>query len=376
MVDARPTATSVEIRPTPEHPHAPKIPDGVFSPVRILRVLRDPYRKSLPRMAWEIARLWRETGRRPGHYLRRFLYRRCVQSLHGFLGEADQIAIWRHVARLPDAAILDDKIRFHRHFAAEPRVRLPRLLGYTKDGALHEPDGPDRRLTERADLARALDSMLAATGRSAVFAKPSSGYMSMGLFRLMDSADIGALWAAIQHQDYVFEENVEQHPVLAAIMPDTLNTLRVITVLDAAGEPLHATTAAKLGRAGGVGDVDHPVALRVRVTADGSFAPYAFTPWGVGGDTFTHHPDTGRRIGGVRLPDFAAAIDIVLRAARRIACPIVGWDVGFSTTGPVLIEGNTRPGFIGNETAQGVGYLAHPVLAPVVRRLLDASATG
>jgi hypothetical protein len=57
------------------------------------------------------------------------------------------------------------------------------------------------------------------------------------------------------------------------------------------------------------------------------------------------HPDTGVCIEGTSLPWWSDAKALVLRAhaqLRAMAC--VGWDVGLTAGGPVLVEANWAPG--------------------------------
>lgn len=67
------------------------------------------------------------------------------------------------------------------------------------------------------------------------------------------------------------------------------------------------------------------------------------------------HPGTGHSITGYQLPDWDAAVDLVLRAHDTLpSIPFVGWDVGFTDSGPVLIEGNVRWGGTSTQAAPGV----------------------
>jgi Sugar-transfer associated ATP-grasp len=58
-------------------------------------------------------------------------------------------------------------------------------------------------------------------------------------------------------------------------------------------------------------------------------------------EVFECHPDTGKKVDGLQLPDWAAAVNLCLRAHESLeTCPAVGWDVAFTEQGPVLVEGN------------------------------------
>jgi hypothetical protein len=56
------------------------------------------------------------------------------------------------------------------------------------------------------------------------------------------------------------------------------------------------------------------------------------------------HPVTGARISGRRLPFWKEAVELVTRAHRSFpGLAVIGWDVGFTQDGPVLVEGNAAP---------------------------------
>jgi hypothetical protein len=70
---------------------------------------------------------------------------------------------------------------------------------------------------------------------------------------------------------------------------------------------------------------------------------------GAGGKYITHHPVSGIELEGFPVPCFREAIEICERAhelvveAEEYAMPCVGWDVGITSDGPILIEGNEGP---------------------------------
>ena len=58
-------------------------------------------------------------------------------------------------------------------------------------------------------------------------------------------------------------------------------------------------------------------------------------------ERFDCHPDTKRPIAGIVLPQWDVAVSLCLRAHEELAsCPAIGWDVAFTSAGPMLIEGN------------------------------------
>ena len=63
---------------------------------------------------------------------------------------------------------------------------------------------------------------------------------------------------------------------------------------------------------------------------------------------FDMHPDTCTPFINFRVPYFDEAIALCKKAAKvRPDMRYVGWDVGITPTGPVLVEGNNLPAYDG-----------------------------
>lgn len=323
-------------------------------------------------MAWELARCWYAKGERPGHYFKSMLYHKHVVRPEGFLSQRECNALWARDRGTEVGAFLADKVRFQHHYALVPRVRLPRLLGHTQDGGFYSPEGEKHRLGSADDMQRILRRMLSEFDDGVtVFAKPSQGQLGRGAFKLASSDEAGRLWDAVQRTPYIFQETVRQHPDLAAVMPDTLNTLRITTLREDGGAPVAASAWLKVGRRGAVAD-NAPGMLIIGVDMEtGRLFPYARTRFRDGGQRFTHHPDTGRELSGLVLPMCEAAVEMAVTAAWEVETAVVGWDVGIAEHGPVVLEGNRGPSFFADEIAHGVGYLDHPVLGPFFRRTIE-----
>ena len=61
---------------------------------------------------------------------------------------------------------------------------------------------------------------------------------------------------------------------------------------------------------------------------------------------YSEHPLTHVKFDGFQIPCFEEAKKMVLEASLRSdKILVVGWDVAISKDGPVIIEGNRRPGF-------------------------------
>ncbi|HEY9843597.1 MAG TPA: sugar-transfer associated ATP-grasp domain-containing protein [Candidatus Obscuribacterales bacterium] len=150
-------------------------------------------------------------------------------------------------------------------------------------------------------------------------------------------------------EHYICEQRLSQHPELAELNPDTLNTLRVMTYLH---DPEHVDIWCVILRVG-VGDGADNWAqggLCAWVDEDGTVPGPALLKNPFRPET-DRHPHTGVRITGRQIPCYAELRQLAIASARHVPeLRTVGWDIGVTPEGPVLIEGNDR---CGHEILQG-----------------------
>lgn len=140
----------------------------------------------------------------------------------------------------------------------------------------------------------------------------------------------------------IVEDWIEQHSVLEKIYPDAVNCLRIITVLK--GNDVHMLT-------GGV-----TFAIKDEI-ANGSLesiiAPIDMQSGVInkpaatfGSDIYEKHPKTNSQIHGIQLP-YWQEIKAMLQKAGKVIPQVgyIGWDIAITPNGPILIEGNTSPGY-------------------------------
>lgn len=140
-------------------------------------------------------------------------------------------------------------------------------------------------------------------------------------------------------EPWLLQEKVAQHPAVAALHATSVNTARIITVRDDAGELLILAAALRIGI--GAAEIDN-------TTGGGIAAPIDLESGVCGAATsrssirtISTHPDTGCRIEGLALPYWARVKETVLEAHRFLPFPrSLGWDVAFGMEGPVVLEVN------------------------------------
>lgn len=139
------------------------------------------------------------------------------------------------------------------------------------------------------------------------------------------------------------EELVIQHEGMNALCPASVNTIRMMTFNDH-GNPRLLWMGLRIGNGVNVVDNFHAQGLAASIDMDtGKLVGNALDK---DNNEFTHHPTTGTKIDGFQIPCFEEAKALALSAAARSdKILVVGWDVAISENGPVIIEGNRRPGF-------------------------------
>jgi hypothetical protein len=163
------------------------------------------------------------------------------------------------------------------------------------------------------------------------------------------------------NKGFLVEEKVSNNDQLDALFPHSLNCFRVCT-LKLQNQPCKILTwGLKLGRGKNV--VDNIGAGGIFVLLDEKGRTLSAHPKGYE-QFFTHHPDTGAPLVGIQMEGGEAVRALALEASRKFGfMGTIGWDIGLTKQGPVIIEGNNlwgpmdqkvSGGFITEEIAQGL----------------------
>ena len=206
-------------------------------------------------------------------------------------------------------------------------------------------------------------------GLNEVFAKPTASTKGKGAEKIVfsDFKDNRELYDYMKSKSYmIFEEVIKQHPAIAAINESSVNTIRVVTIVDN-GVCHHVFTSFRIGAgklvdnfsAGGiVADIDPKTGI-VRTAAFNRV-----------GEGFAKHPLSGLDIKGFQIPLWDQVLEMTRTAAMRMAplgVGIVGWDVAVGEDKVYLVEGNSRPGhelpqlpYV--DVKKGVKYVIEPFL--------------
>lgn len=283
--------------------------------------------------------------------------RRAVRIARARFADPNDIALFRigdeqeldgYIRRFEDAALnkqlnplgwtmecaLADKIRFYercrRHDLPHPRVVATWERGEFR---LLAPEVADRPL----------------------ILKPARGEGGRGVrgVNAVQSKDRAALEAALRREfrgckgPWLIQERLFPHPALEPLALGALATARITTILNEAGEPEVASAILRFP--------SDPAVIVDNMKVGGLLSPIdletgqlGIACQGYGGGDHVVHPVTGAPIEGQFLPDWKEAKELAIKAHRSAFGDyvLIGWDVGLSPDGPLLVEGNAKPGVL------------------------------
>lgn len=162
----------------------------------------------------------------------------------------------------------------------------------------------------------------------------------------MDEAALHQNLSDVLSRQGIVQQCLATHPDIADLSPGALATLRVVTCRNETGA-IEAASVSMRFSAGPDNPVDNFNAgnLVAAVDADGRCGK-AYGMKSAMLMQYDAHPFTGSAIAGRQLPSFAEALELATRAHEALADDhiVVGWDIGLSAAGPLVIEGNWNPG--------------------------------
>jgi hypothetical protein len=152
---------------------------------------------------------------------------------------------------------------------------------------------------------------------------------------------------------YIVEELITQHPDMARLYPNSVNTIRIETLLDKNGDVHILNSIVIMGRGGSVVSNTHFGGIMCHIDPQtGIIDSKGRNPKN---EVFTIHPDTNVVLPGYKIPNWEGVIPFAKQLAK--VCPNgrhIGWDIVITSDGYDVIEGNLKPGHC-TQVCDGVG---------------------
>lgn len=310
----------------------------------------------IPLRAWQVERRlrlgaeWRSRAIRIA--LARFadpndiaLFRiRDAQELDGYIRRFEDAALNKRLNPVgwTMACVLTDKIRFYERCLAHG-LPHPRVVATWRDGAC-------RVVASDTDRPLLLKPARGEGGRGVRGVRP--------LARGEPAQVHGALLREFQgcKGPWLIQERIFPHPDLEQLALGALTTARITTIVNEEGEPEVASAVLRFASDPGV-IVDNMKAGGLLSPIDLDSGLLGTACQGYGGGDHDVHPVTGAAIRGHLLPDWPRAKALAIEAHRRAFSEyaLIGWDVGLAPDGPILIEGNAKPGVLMPQRAGRAG---------------------
>ena len=199
------------------------------------------------------------------------------------------------------------------------------------------------------------------------FSKPTRGSFGIGaeIISVEPNENLENLFDNLKGKKSLLEEIIIQHESLQAFCPDTVNTLRINTILDVHNNVHILTTSGRFGRMGKVVDNFHGGGFSVVVDKKTGI----IISDGVNGihERVKDHPDTGKTFKGFQYPSWEKVCSSVKRMASMIPkLRRIAWDIAINNKGEVLlVEANgDLPGVNIQQVPDDTGrrYLYEPLI--------------
>lgn len=174
--------------------------------------------------------------------------------------------------------------------------------------------------------------------------KPCDGKLGQGIFKTYkdaDHKDDRKLFENCVKSRMLVEQCIEACDELKAFHPQSLNTLRVVTIANRERACVFSGVF-RTGVGKSVVDNTHQGGVSAQIDVVGGIVETDGA--NTSGERFSHHPDSGIAIKGFKIPKWDAIVETCCEAAKVTDNPITGWDVVVNSDGKVeLIEGNYGP---------------------------------
>ncbi len=147
----------------------------------------------------------------------------------------------------------------------------------------------------------------------------------------------------VRKQPHILQPRIRNHPLVAKLSLEALNTARVMTLCTKGSEPRVLVAALRMSAEDSIYDSCYETRLAAPIDLETGRLGTAIRLNTKFPDCDIH-PATGQQINGLQLPNWDEVKQLVVRA-HTLAPPLatIGWDIAFTPEGPLIVEANTTP---------------------------------
>jgi len=289
-------------------------------------------RKPLRQQWREVRALWTKYHCFPYHYLKHRLYERSARPEFIDYLPARLVQRFRrdHNPRSL-VRMLNDKLETMRVLAGTGVRCVETLCSVDAQGVIRRDDGT-------AVEAGVVTAALRRQGER-LFVKPIDARAGYGAFGIQAS-EVTTAWLE-PLRNVVVQPALRNHPVIEALYPGALNTLRVGSFVENGRCTLFAACL-RVGRGQAIVDNYSQGGIAVGVDlSSGTLHRAGITKGEYGRSVYAVHPDTGVTFASVTLPWWRETLELAERTALGLQPHVVlGLDIAITSDGPVFIEAN------------------------------------
>lgn len=337
----------------------------------IKSILKDPYKKNIGKILYEFLKCSIYNKEIAWHYFTRALYRKDVYNYLDYISFKELKLINSYIQNTNTeelAQIFKNKILFYK-YCIEQNIKIPNTIGWNSNSKV-TIDGNIYDIKNENELRELLKSVMDNKNINSLIVKPAVGTFGKGCKIINDNnINQDALYKKILENSYVFQEVIIQHPKLYEVYPGSLNTIRMDTYADDSKVSI-ISAFINFGINGNI--VDNPRSGGCFIPIDmksGKMKEKGRQLLEKGGKVFFAHPDTGIEFKDRHIPYFGEVKELVTKATEALPFNLIGWDIGISKDGPVIIEGNCDYDIHTSEMAYG-GYKKHPVFHKILNEYI------
>lgn len=241
--------------------------------------------------------------------------------------------------------VANDKLVLERFVS--PFCNVIETIGFINKGRFYAI-GSENRISTVEELFLALDTM-------DFFLKPNNGGSGRGIGKLWkkdgvcywNNEQISSIETLIcDMDDYLVQRRFSQTGYSHDVNPDTLNTVRITTMIDPeTGEPFVGYACHRFGRKGAFVDNIAQANLLCPIDIEKGIIKYA-TLYPLKGvlEKVDKHPDTCEPISNMPVPHWDSIVTLAFQLAKQLPfMPLCGWDIIVSGDEIYVQELNFNP---------------------------------